>query len=263
MIKAYYIVTICGIILWIKITQAGTRMNSTSLLSGKTLGYSYGKHTAIHNLDISINAGDIVGLLGINGAGKSTTLQILAGLLTPETGGLTVNDTSMQEFPMQARSYIGYLPEAPPLYKDMTTSEYLCYCARLRGLRGTKLKNAVEQAVEDCQLQTMLKRLTGRLSKGFQQRVGIAQAILHRPPLIILDEPTVGLDPLQLEQIRELLSRLASSGQHGIILSTHILQEVTAICYRVMLIKDAECTLDSKLSELKQQGNTLEQLFNA
>jgi ABC-2 type transport system ATP-binding protein len=230
------------------------------LIEASDLQRFYGNHIAVDSVNLELKAGEVLGLLGPNGAGKSTILQMLSGTLAPHAGTVLINGVNLKEQPTEARSHIGYLPETPPLYKDMTIREYLNYCGKLHGLKGKQLKTSVESAIDDCQLGELQKRLIANLSKGYQQRTGIAQAILHRPPLIILDEPTVGLDPLQLEQIRNLVRELGKS--HGIILSTHILQEVDAVCERVQIINKGKTVLNESLDSLRQRGQSLEDFFN-
>ena len=229
------------------------------LIEAKNLQRFYGSNAAVKGVDLELKAGEVLGLLGPNGAGKSTILQMIAGTLAPHAGTILINGVDLKEQPLQARSQIGYLPETPPLYRDMTILEYLNYCGKLHKLKGNALTKAVEQSIENCELGSLQKRLIGNLSKGYQQRTGIAQAILHRPPLIILDEPTVGLDPLQLEQIRYLIRELGK--EHGIILSTHILQEVDAVCGRVQIINKGNTVLNETLESLNARDQSLEDFF--
>jgi len=219
-----------------------------SLISVKNLTRYYGPICAVNNISFELAAGDILGFLGPNGAGKTTTMQMLSGNLAPSEGQIHINGHDLLEQPKQARAALGYLPEQPPLYKEMTVDEYLGYCARLHRIQKNVTEDIIELTKSRCGLADTGKRLIGNLSKGYQQRVGIAQAILHSPEVIILDEPTVGLDPNQIREIRELIVELGK--EHGIILCTHILPEVQAVCNRVQIINQGQFVYEANMDEL-------------
>lgn len=211
----------------------------------------YGDHCAVDNVSFALRKGEILGFLGPNGAGKSSTMQMICGNLAPTSGQIRVNGIDILDNPKDAKRELGYLPEIPPVYRELTVDEYLGYCARLHGLPRERQKAALEQAKDRCGLTDVGERLIGNLSKGYQQRVGIAQAILHMPAVIILDEPTVGLDPLQIREIRELIRELGK--EHGVILSTHILSEVQESCTQVQIINRGKLVLNDSIEGLEQQ----------
>lgn len=211
----------------------------------------YGDHCAVDNVSFALRKGEILGFLGPNGAGKSSTMQMICGNLAPTSGQIRVNGIDILDNPKDAKRELGYLPEIPPVYRELTVDEYLGYCARLHGLPRDRQKAALEQAKDRCGLTDVGERLIGNLSKGYQQRVGIAQAILHMPAVIILDEPTVGLDPLQIREIRELIRELGK--EHGVILSTHILSEVQESCTQVQIINRGKLVLNDSIEGLEQQ----------
>ncbi len=219
-----------------------------SLITVNNLVRYYGNHRAVDDISFTLNKGDILGFLGPNGAGKSTTMKMLSGNLAPSEGEIHINGVDLLDHPKQAKTNIGYLPEQPPLYKEMTVDEYLAYCARLHRIERYKVLSAIEQAKERCGLMASGQRLIANLSKGYQQRVGIAQAIIHSPKIIILDEPTVGLDPNQIREIRDLIITLGTD--HGIILCTHILPEVEAVCNRVQIINEGKFVYESNMKDL-------------
>jgi ABC-2 type transport system ATP-binding protein len=194
----------------------------------------YGSLTAIDQVTFQVEAGEVLAFLGPNGAGKTTTMRILTGSLPATSGRVRIAGYDIDESPLEVKRQIGYLPETLPLYPEMTVTEYLRYVARIKGVSRSDIRQAVNQAVERCALGQVRGRLIGNLSRGYRQRVGLAQALIHDPPLLILDEPTGGLDPKQIIEIRELIKTLA--GSHTVILSTHILPEATAICQRVIII---------------------------
>ena len=194
----------------------------------------YGQHTAIDRVTFSVAKGEVLAFLGPNGAGKTTTMRILTCFMPPTEGRATVAGYDCLEQSMDVKRRIGYLPETPPVYQELTVDEYLRFIGRLRGLAGAMLTAAMSREIERLGLGSVQHRLIGNLSRGYRQRVGLAQALIHDPPVLILDEPTVGLDPKQIIEIRELIKSLA--GSHSVILSTHILPEATAVCQRVVII---------------------------
>ncbi len=194
----------------------------------------YGDRCAVRDLDLVLYPGEVLGLLGPNGAGKSSTLRMIAGNLAPSAGAVWLKGVNLQSDPIQAKRALGYLPEDPPLYPELTVDEYLRYCARLHRVPRAAVGGAVADAKGYCGLDRVGRRLIGNLSKGYRQRVGIAQAIVHDPAVVILDEPTVGLDPVQIRGIRTLIRTLGR--ERGVILSTHILPEVQAVCSRVLIL---------------------------
>jgi len=225
----------------------------SSLISVNNLTRRYGDFCAVNNISFKLAAGDILGFLGPNGAGKSSTMQMLTGNLAPTLGEISINGVDLLENPKTAKASIGYLPENPPLYKEMTVTEYLQFCGRLHNLNNTALASACDSAIERCGLENVQKRLIRNLSKGYQQRVGIAQAILHSPAVIILDEPTVGLDPIQILEIRDLIKNLGET--QGIILCTHILPEVQAVCNRVQIINQGEIVYSASMEDMLRNQN--------
>ena len=194
----------------------------------------YGQHTAIDRVTFSVAKGEVLAFLGPNAAGKTTTMRILTCFMPPTEGRATVAGYDCLEQSMDVKRRIGYLPETPPVYQELTVQEYLRFVGRLRGLAGAVLTTAMSREIERLGLGSVQHRLIGNLSRGYRQRVGLAQALIHDPPVLILDEPTVGLDPKQIIEIRELIKSLA--GSHSVILSTHILPEATAVCQRVVII---------------------------
>ena len=231
-------------------------------VSAKDLSRSYGSRSAVRNIGFELRQGEVLGLLGPNGAGKTTTLQMLAGCLAPSTGAIEICGINLLEHPREAKALLGYLPEIPPLYRELTVDEYLRLAARLHRVPKDEIAAAVNKTEQRCGLSKVGKRLVGNLSKGYQQRVGIAQAIVHNPRVVILDEPTVGLDPIQIREIRSLIRELG--GEHSVILSTHILPEVESVCDRIQIMNQGKLVFGGDMAELKQtypeQAN-LEEVF--
>ena len=225
------------------------------LISVEKLVRDFGQHRAVDNVSFSAQQGEILGLLGPNGAGKSTTMQIVCGVMAATSGTVSIAGISLIDEPKQAKRHIGFLPERPPLYIDLNVDEFLRYAASLRGVSKKNIKNAVDTSKQQCGLTEVGKRLIGNLSKGYQQRVGIAQAIIHDPILIILDEPTSGLDPNQILEIRNLICELGD--QHSVILSSHILSEVQSVCERVLIINEGSIVMDEQLNNLMKPKQTV------
>jgi ABC-2 type transport system ATP-binding protein len=225
-------------------------MTDEILIQVEGLSRHYGPHQAVSDLTFEVRRGEVLGFLGPNGAGKSTTMRMITGNLAPSAGRIRINGIDILDQPRAAKAEIGYLPEQPPLYRELTVDEYLHYCGRLHRIPRQQLRSAVEAAKARCGLAEVGARLIGNLSKGYQQRVGIAQAIIHSPAVVVLDEPTVGLDPIQIREIRHLIRELG--GEHSVILSTHILPEVQATCDRVQIINKGRLALSDSIESLAQ-----------
>jgi ABC-2 type transport system ATP-binding protein len=226
-------------------------MNDTLLVSVQHLSRYYGSLTAVVDVNFELAQGEVLGFLGPNGAGKSTTMQVITGNLAPSVGHIRICGIDLLEQPKLAKAEIGYLPEQPPLYRDLSVDEYLRFCAQLNRISRDKIVAAVSHAKQRCGLEAVGKRLINNLSKGYQQRVGIAQAIIHSPSVVVLDEPTVGLDPIQIREIRSLIRELGK--EHGVILSTHILPEVQMTCDRVQIISNGRLVFSDHIANLNQQ----------
>jgi len=218
----------------------------------------YGDFRAIEDVSFTAERGEILGFLGPNGAGKTTTMRIITGFMPATEGTVRLEGYDVFKESHEVRRRIGYLPENPPLYHDMTVSSYLKFVARIKGVPRKKIPDALSNVLEECSLTEVASRLVGRLSKGYRQRVGLAQALIHNPPVLILDEPTLGLDPRQIIEVRSLIKEL--SGDRTVILSTHILPEVSQICNKVVIINDGRVAVEKALAELTQ-GVTLEEVF--
>ncbi len=218
----------------------------------------YGEVEAVKGISFTVQRGEIVGFLGPNGAGKSTTMRILTGYLPLTSGRVRIAGFDIEEQAMEAKRRIGYMPEVPPLYTDMTVKDFLLFVTRIKGVPAKERRTQVERVMEQCSIGEMQKRLIGKLSKGYKQRVGLAQALVNNPSLLILDEPTAGLDPSQIIEIRKLIQQLA--GEHTIILSTHILPEVTMTCNRAVIINRGLIVADDSIENLSKE-RTLEEVF--
>ncbi len=226
-------------------------MTNEALVVLENVSRFYGEHIAVDNISFTVKRGEVLGFLGPNGAGKSTTMNMITGNLTPTEGRILINGIDIFDAPKAAKAELGYLPEQPPLYSDFTVDEFLLFCAKINRVNKAHYKAMIDAAKERCGLIQVGKRLITNLSKGFQQRVGIAQAILHSPTVVILDEPTVGLDPLQIREIRKLISELRDD--HSVILSTHILPEVQTICDNVQIINKGKIVLSDSIGGLHQR----------
>ena len=219
----------------------------------------YGNHLAVDDVSFTVADGQICGLLGPNGAGKSTIMNILTGYLSATSGQVTVAGHHLPEEADAAKACVGYLPEQPPLYPEMTVQEYLTFAAELKGVKKAERKEQICRAARRTGLEAVLPRLIRSLSKGYKQRVGIAQALLGSPRLIILDEPTVGLDPAQVIEIRKLIRELGRA--HTVILSSHILSEVQAVCRQILILSKGHLAAAGSLEELTADGKSLEEVF--
>ena len=228
-------------------------MSREALVHVEHLTRYYSQTCAVDDVSFDLAKGEVMGFLGPNGAGKSSTMQMITGNLAPGAGQISIDGIDLLEQPKRAKREIGYLPEQPPVYRELTVDEYLRYCARLNRIPRSHVKDAVSSAKERTGLGDVGRRLIGNLSKGYQQRVGIAQAIIHNPAVVILDEPTVGLDPLQIREIRALICELGK--EHGIILSTHILPEVQATCTRVQIINRGKLVFSDTTAGLESRMN--------
>ncbi len=228
------------------------------MLSVEQLTKVYGSRTAIRDLSFDVRPGEVLGLLGPNGAGKTTTMRLIAGYMPPTSGTVRIDGHDVRTEPLAAKARVGYLPETPPVYREMTVRSYLRFVAELRRVPKGRAPAAIDRALSLCGLKDVAHRVIGHLSKGYRQRVGLAQAILHEPALLILDEPTVGLDPKQVIEMREVISGVAS-GQM-VVLSTHILPEVQRVCSRVVIIHEGRIVAADSVESLAS-GGSLEKAF--
>ena len=228
------------------------------MIEVKNLTKAYGDFVAVNGISFKAERGQILGFLGPNGAGKTTTMRIITGFMPATSGTVVIDGLDIFANSLEARRRIGYLPETPPLYSDMRVESYLRFVAKLRGVKRSAVDEAVAHVVKVCGLTEMAGRICGQLSKGYRQRVGVAQALIHDPPVLVLDEPTIGLDPRQIHEIRELIRGL--SGERTIVLSTHILPEVSQICDKVVIINDGRVVLEEQIAEIPA-GTSLEEVF--
>ncbi|MBX3743110.1 MAG: ATP-binding cassette domain-containing protein [Akkermansiaceae bacterium] len=224
------------------------------MIEVENLTKSFGTKVAVDNLSFSVKKGEVLGFLGPNGAGKSTTMRMVTGFFPPTSGEAKVCGISVTDRPAEAKTKIGYLPESAPLYNDMTVTGFLKFCASVRGLRGSDRNDAVEKAIETCFLQSVARQSIDTLSKGYRHRTCLAQALLHDPEVLILDEPTDGLDPNQKHEVRQLIKRLGQN--KAILFSTHILEEVEASCTRAVIVDRGKIVADGTPAELIERSGT-------
>jgi ABC-2 type transport system ATP-binding protein len=229
------------------------------MISAKALSKRYAGVVAVNEVSFDVAKGQIVGFLGPNGAGKTTTMRMLTCFLPPSAGTANVAGFDVLEQPLQVKKRIGYLPETPPIYPEMETIEYLKFVGKLKGLRGADLQKRIDYVCERCAIVDVKKKLLGKLSKGYRQRVGLAQAIIHNPDVLILDEPTAGLDPKQINETRDLIKSLA--GDHTIILSTHILPEVEQTCESVIIINKGKLVATDSVRNLQARARGAESVL--
>lgn len=223
-------------------STAANEASAQPLLSATGLSRTLSDRASVQDISISLSKGDVLGLLGLNGAGKSTTLQLLCGVLACDSGKVIISGHDLEESPQQARRHIGYLPDQPPLYGQMRVRAYLCLAARLRCLTGNAVNEAVDRIIEQCQLTKVSNLFITELSKGYRQRVGLAQALVHDPDVVLLDEPSNGLDPQQMEEMRHLIRQLAQT--RSILFSTHLLSEAQAVCNRIAVMHEGRLVAD-------------------
>jgi ABC-2 type transport system ATP-binding protein len=229
------------------------------MITVKELTKRYARNTAVDHISFEVAKGQIVGFLGPNGAGKTTTMRMLTCFLTPTSGSATVAGFDVLEQPLEVKKRIGYLPETPPLYPEMETGEYLTFVGKLKGLSGAELRKRVDYVCDRCAVADVKNKQLGKLSKGYRQRVGLAQAIIHNPDVLILDEPTAGLDPKQINETRDLIKSLG--GDHTIILSTHILPEVEQTCEQVLIINKGKLVATDSVHNLQNRARGAESVI--
>ena len=233
----------------------------TALIEIDRLTKRFGSFTAVDDVSFSVARGEVVGFLGPNGAGKSTTMRMLAGFMAPSAGTARICGADVVDEPVKAKRALGFLPEGAPTYPEMSVASFLGFTGRIRGFRGAELFRRVGRAMERTQLEAVRLQPIETLSKGFKRRVGLAQALLHEPPVLVLDEPTDGLDPNQKHEVRTLIREMAPD--KAIIISTHILEEVAAVCTRAIIIARGRVVVDAPPSVLEQSGRSLEDVFRS
>jgi len=246
------------------VPEPGGASGASLAIEAVGLSKRYGDRWAVEDVTFSIRPGEVVGFLGPNGAGKTTTMRMLTGFLPLTEGSVKIAGHDIFDESLAARRSVGYLPESPPLYPEMTLAAYLRFVATIRDVPRARRRSAIDEALERCALGDVKTQVISSLSRGFRQRVGIAQAILAEPPVLVLDEPTVGLDPLQVREIRTLITGLAEGGvarRQTVVLSTHVLREVEALCQRVILIDRGRKALDAPIEELTADGRSIEDVF--
>lgn len=233
------------------------------MIEASNLSKHFGAKTVVKDLSFTVARGEVLGFLGPNGAGKSTTMRMVTGFIAPSSGDAKICGVSVVDHPKQAKSHIGYLPESAPLYDDMTVFDFLKFCAEMRGLSGSAGKDAVGQVIDTCFLDNVARQSIGTLSKGYRHRTCLAQSLLHDPDVLILDEPTDGLDPNQKYEVRNLIKRLGK--EKAILFSTHILEEVDAACTRAVIIDQGGIVADGTPEQLREQSgsNSLQDLFRS
>ena len=231
-----------------------------TLIKANNLKKSFGNILAVDDISLSLEVGEVIGFLGPNGAGKSTTMKMLTGFLDPDSGSVNVKNINLADDPIKVKSQIGYLPEGAPSYSDMTVSNFLNFIGKMRGLKKDNLKNRLSEMSQRINLTAVWHQPIDTLSKGFKRRVGIAQALIHDPEILILDEPTDGLDPNQKHEMRKLIKSISTN--KGIIISTHILEEVEAVCTRTIIISSGKLLLNKKTTDLlKNKSTKLDDVF--
>jgi ABC-2 type transport system ATP-binding protein len=231
--------------------QARVAAKTPTVIEVEHLTKNYGSRRAVDNISFSVASGDVVGFLGPNGAGKTTTMRMITGYLVPTSGSITVADVDLMTDSLEARRRVGYVPESVPLYREMTTRRYLEFMARLHGVNKSRVRARVDEVIEMCALEEYRDVVVGKLSKGYRQRVGLGQAIVHDPSVLILDEPTIGIDPIQVAQTKQLIKELGRD--RTILISSHVLPEVSLLCERVIIIHEGKIVAEDTIENLSER----------